>query len=77
MMAEKLKDKMDKYMKLKEKDHHLYVRIDEMLNLCVDWANLNEIWDRLCFQFGHFDSQILVSIVDDLKETGVLEVRDV
>ena len=77
MMAEKLKDKMDKYMKLKEKDHHLYVRIDEMLNLSIDWANLNEIWDKLCFQFGHSDSQILVSIVDDLKEMGVLEVREV
>jgi hypothetical protein len=88
MMAEKLKDKMGKYMKLKEKDQHLYVRIDEMLNLCIvridemlnlciDWANLNKIWDKLCFQFGHFDSQILVSIVDDLKEMGVLEVRDV
>ena len=77
MMGEKLKEKMTKYMKLNEKDSHLYVRIDELLNLCVDWANLNEIWDNLCFQFGHFDSQILVSIVDDLKEMGVLEVRDV
>ncbi|MDF1538947.1 MAG: DUF4910 domain-containing protein [Candidatus Thorarchaeota archaeon] len=65
-----------KYVQLFEKQPHLGSWIDELLNLSVDWTRLEDIWDRLCFQFGKFDLTMLEGIVSDLKDLGVLEVRE-
>ncbi len=65
-----------KYAHLYEKYPNLSSWIDELLNLAPDWTRLEDIWDRLCFQFGKFDFSLLEGIVKDLKDLGVLEVRE-
>ncbi|UCE11045.1 MAG: DUF4910 domain-containing protein [Candidatus Thorarchaeota archaeon] len=66
-----------KYKKLRDDMSDIFDRVDEMLNLAVEWKNLGEIWEWICFQFGDMDSKILVDIVEDLKNAGLLESRNV
>jgi hypothetical protein len=66
-----------KYKKLRDKMSDIFDRVDEMLNLAVEWKNLGEIWEWICFQFGHMESKTLLDVVEDLKEIGLLESRNV
>ena len=59
-----------------EKNHNLTAMIDELLNLSVDWTPLEDIWERICFQFGKFEKKTFEDIARDLKELGVLETRN-
>ncbi|MHA1927746.1 MAG: DUF4910 domain-containing protein, partial [Candidatus Thorarchaeota archaeon] len=68
--------RFEKYIKLAEKYPYLSTVVDEMLNLCSDWKSLDEIVDRIGFQFGIKDSSLLEGIVDDLKDLGVVETKE-
>jgi hypothetical protein len=69
-------EKLVDYAPLFEEDPRIMNRIDELLNLSEDWTSLSDIYDRLCFQFGPFDSKTLWMLVKDLEEVGVLETRE-
>ena len=69
-------ERFAKYVMLTEKHPSLGSWVDELLNLSVDWTRLEDIWDRLCFQFGKFDFTLLEGIVKDLKDLGALKVRE-
>ncbi len=66
-----------RYMKMREKDEHIFDRIDELLNLAVEWRLLDVIYDLLCFQFGHFEDRTLSEIVKDLEKLGFIESKEV
>ncbi|MGY5852146.1 MAG: DUF4910 domain-containing protein [Candidatus Thorarchaeota archaeon] len=66
-----------KYMKLQAEDIHIFSRIDELLNLAVDWKSLDTIYDLLCFQFGVFEDKLMSQIVRDLSSAGLLDTRGV
>ena len=68
--------RFEKYIKLDEKYPHLSRVVDEMLNLYIDWKSLDEIVDRIGFQFGIRDAVLLEGIADDLKDLGVIQTRD-
>ncbi|TFG09177.1 DUF4910 domain-containing protein [Candidatus Thorarchaeota archaeon] len=69
-------EKLVDYAPIFEEDPRIMNRIDELLNLSEDWTSLSDIYDRLCFQFGPFDSKTLWMLVKDLEEVGVLETRE-
>ncbi|MHA1576220.1 MAG: M28 family peptidase, partial [Candidatus Thorarchaeota archaeon] len=70
-------ERFEKYMKI-EKEHPYISRIvDEILNLCMDWTPLDEIFSRIIFQFGKYDQSLLEGIVDDLKDLGVIKTKEV
>ncbi len=64
-----------KYSELYEKDKKIFYYIDELLNMSTDWISLDEIHDRLCFQFGKFSLSTLEDITEDLKQADVIETR--
>ncbi|NWF95561.1 MAG: DUF4910 domain-containing protein [Candidatus Thorarchaeota archaeon] len=66
-----------RYLTLLQKDQHFMSRVDELLNLSAEWRSLTEVWDRICFQFGYTDPSTLSKIVDDMRELGLIETRDV
>ncbi len=66
-----------RYMKMREDDPHIFDRIDELLNLSVNWQSLDTIYDLLCFQFGHFDDKILSQIIKDLEQLKLIDTREV
>jgi hypothetical protein len=70
-------DLLLKYADLSEADKPLSERIDEILNLSVDWRSLGDIYERICLEFGPIDSKVFTTIVDDLEKTGVIESREV
>ena len=54
----------------------IFAMIDELLNLSSDWIRLEDVWDKLNFQFGKVDLKMLEDTVKDLVELGVLETKD-
>ncbi|MHA1908588.1 MAG: DUF4910 domain-containing protein [Candidatus Thorarchaeota archaeon] len=65
-----------KYGALSIEKMEIFGRIDELLNLSNDWVRLDDVWDKLCFQFGKFDMNLLEDLVKDLGEIGVLEIKE-
>ena len=65
------------YWKLREKDEFILDRIDELLNLSIQWNSLDTIYDYLCFEFGDFDDKVLSNIVKDLEKLNYIESREV
>ncbi|TXT55686.1 MAG: hypothetical protein BAJATHORv1_30066 [Candidatus Thorarchaeota archaeon] len=68
-------DEASYYIEKRMKDEHYFDRIDELMNLSVEWANLDNIWKHLAFQFGYFEQKELSKIVRDLEAGGLLETR--
>jgi hypothetical protein len=66
-----------RYASLVEEDQFFTSKIDELLNLAHSWRPLDEIWDRLCFQFGDIDPKILSMVVKDLRDIAAIETREV
>ncbi|MHA1903863.1 MAG: M28 family peptidase [Candidatus Thorarchaeota archaeon] len=65
------------YLKLREDDPHIIDRFDELLNLSTEWTPLDEIWEKICLQFGPIERKVFSEIIDDLKTLGVLEAKEV
>jgi hypothetical protein len=72
-----LGDKGPKYREMRKKHEHIFEMMDEMFNLANDWTSLDTIWDKLCFQFKEIDSGMMLNIVKDLTEAGIIESRSV
>jgi hypothetical protein len=72
-MPEKLLD----YIKIREKDKYILNKIDELLNLSVEWIALEEVFDKLKFQFSHIDTDSLNTIIEDLATLEILEKKEV
>ncbi len=72
----KMPEKMARYGSLMKPEAQIMARTDELLNLSDDWRSLSDIYDRLCFEFGDMDPDVLSMLVDDLCEVGVLEKRE-
>ncbi len=71
------KERLARYMPLTQDDPFFMSRVDELLNLSHEWKLLNEIWERLCFEFGDFDPKTLSMVVKDLEQLGIIETREV
>ncbi len=69
-------EKQAKYALLFEEQPDLMSGIDELLNLTNEWTRLDDVWDKICFQFGKIDMSLLEDVVKDLKELGVLKIRE-
>ncbi|MHA2161513.1 MAG: DUF4910 domain-containing protein [Candidatus Thorarchaeota archaeon] len=65
------------YLKVRKDDPHIIDRFDELLNLCKEWTPLDEIWEKICLQFGPIEKKMFSEIVEDLKTLGVLETKEV
>jgi hypothetical protein len=76
-MMTKLDDKASEYRKMSEEHEEIFASIDEMLNMSKDWTSLDGIWDMICFQFKEIDSRLMLKIVKDLTEAGIIESRSV
>ncbi|MEM4735194.1 MAG: DUF4910 domain-containing protein [Candidatus Thorarchaeota archaeon] len=70
------KARRERYTAMLQEDQFFMSRVDELLNLSHSWRSLDEIWDRLCFQFGHMDRKTFSRLVEDLRDIGVIEVRE-
>ncbi len=66
-----------KYMEMREDYRHIMEGLDELFNLARDWTPLDEIWEKVCFQFGDIGLKTLEEIVRDLEEAGLLQTRGV
>ncbi|MBD3158071.1 MAG: DUF4910 domain-containing protein [Candidatus Lokiarchaeota archaeon] len=75
-IARNLEEKRAKYYRIREEDKQFYNKIDELLNLSHEWASLNEVYDRLSFEFGDWESKELWSLIKDLEKLGLIEIRD-
>jgi hypothetical protein len=73
MMPEKLPD----YIKIRGQDKYILNKIDELLNLSVKWIGLEEIFDRIRFQFTDVDTDNLNTIIEDLTTLGILKKKEV
>ncbi|MBD3404801.1 MAG: DUF4910 domain-containing protein [Candidatus Lokiarchaeota archaeon] len=76
-LLEKVGDRSAYYIEKRMNDEHFFDKIDELLNLSVDWANLDEIWKKLAFQFGYFEQKELSEVIKDLEKGGLLETRSI
>jgi hypothetical protein len=76
-MMTKLDDKASEYRKMSKEHEEIFASIDEMLNMSKDWTSLDGIWDMICFQFKEIDSRLMLKIVKDLTEAGIIESRSV
>ena len=76
-LLQQLGEKAVKYAEMRQKDHHSWDRLDELLNMSKEWISLDTVWDMLCFQFGDIESGDLLKIVKDLVEAGIIESRSV
>ena len=76
-LVQKLGEKAQKYEEMMKKDPHALDRVDELLNMSIDWISLDLVWDMLCFQFGNIESGDLLRIVKDLAEAEIIESRSV
>ena len=76
-LAKSSNEMLIKYMDIKELDTQISERIDEILNLSVEWRPLTDIWNRLCMQFGPMDQKSLLRIIEDLRKVGLVETREV
>jgi hypothetical protein len=72
-----LGDKAAVYRKMSEDNEKILSSIDEMLNMAKDWTSVDLIWDMICFQFREIDSGMMIRIVKDLTDAGVIESRSV
>lgn len=70
-------DMLFKYVGLQETDSVLFDRIDETINLAANWKSLDDIYERVCLEFGPFDPKVFRGIVEDLEKTRVVESREV
>jgi hypothetical protein len=76
-LLKKLGDKASKYAEMRKMEEHSWDRFDEMLNMALDWIQLDAIWDILCLQFGNIDPGDLLQIAKDFTEAGIIESRRV
>jgi len=72
-----LGDKAAVYRKMSEENDKILSSIDEMLNMAKDWTSVDLIWDMICFQFKEIDSGMMIRMVKDLTDAGVIESRSV
>ncbi|TFG11914.1 DUF4910 domain-containing protein [Candidatus Thorarchaeota archaeon] len=66
----------DRYFQILQKDSHMFRWVDELLNLSSDWTQIEEIWDKLSFQFGKIQLKRVMDVVQDLQKLEVVQVRD-
>ena len=75
-IANELPEKFLDYIKIREKDMFVMNKIDEILNLSVDWIDLEDAFDRIEFQFTEVDRDILSTVIDDLTTLKILEKKE-
>jgi len=68
--------RFEKYVNISKEYPYIGSIVDEILNLCIDWTPLDEIINRIVFQFGKYDQNLLEGIVEDLKDLGVIETKE-
>lgn len=76
-VLETLAKKDPEYIREMSQKQKMFERVDEMLNLAIDWTNLEEIWDASCFQFGFIESKLIMKLVRNLADVGLLDTREV
>jgi hypothetical protein len=76
-ITNEMPDRFHDYIKIQEKDMYILNKVDEILNLCVDWVDLEDVFDRIEFQFSEVDREILNTIIDDLTTLKIIEKKEV
>lgn len=66
----------ERYFEILQEDSHMFRWVDELLNLSSEWTQIEEIWDKLSFQFGKIELKRVMDVVQDLQKLDVVQVRD-